>query len=110
MKKIVCILGFISFFTAYGQDLSFSKKGSVFYSEMSNPVKGNPAEWAAVKQDVNVSFASDNIRYAKEKVPVESLSGSLTLQAWKGEKIHTQILIWTKSDLKSVQVVSGRLT
>src|SRR5512133_3816669 len=110
MKKTVCFLALLSSFTAYGQDLSLNKTGTSLYAEMEHPVKADPAEWAALKQNVNVSFASDNIRYPKEKVPVDALSQSVTLQAWKGEKVYTQLLIWSKTDLKSVRVDAGSLS
>jgi hypothetical protein len=110
MKKTLCFLVILFCFDAYGQDLSFSRKGSVYYPEMDNPVKADPAAWAALKQDVNVSFASANIRYPKEKVPSEALSQTVVLQAWKGEKVHTQLLIWSKTDLKSVKVEAGNLS
>jgi hypothetical protein len=110
MKKYVCLLGILYCLSATGQDLSFSKKGLIYYAESANPAKTDMAEWAKVKQDVNVSFASDNIRYQKEKVPVEGLSGTVVLQAWKGEKVNTQVLIWTRADIKSVRVEAGQLS
>ncbi|HEC44480.1 MAG TPA: DUF4091 domain-containing protein [Bacteroides sp.] len=48
---------------------------------------------------VNVSFASDNIRYAKEKVPLSSVQDLWEAKAWKGERVHTQILVWTGKDI-----------
>jgi hypothetical protein len=109
MKKT--ILGLIStlIFILFGgilsaQDLSYSKPGHTFYQELDNPVKTNTQEWAPIQKAVNVSFASDNIRYPKEKVPQVASQKTWNTKAWKGEKIHTQILVWTKVDISDLNV------
>lgn len=81
------------------QDLSYSKPGHTFYPELTNPVTTNSEEWAKISDAVNVSFANDNVRYAKEKVPMSSIQNLWKASAWKGEKIHTQIVVWTKEDI-----------
>lgn len=86
------------------QDLSYSKPGNTFYPELPNPVKTNMDEWANVKKPINVSFASDNVRYAKEKVPMAGIRNTWEAKAWKGEKIHTQILVWTKKDISDLNL------
>jgi hypothetical protein len=86
----------------FGQDMSFSKDGKNYYSEMANPARTDYREWDKAENTVNVSFGSDNLRYAKEKVPVAELTKSWNATAWKGEKIHTQILVWTKKDISSL--------
>lgn len=86
------------------QDMSFSQPGKTFYTEMANPKETNLKEWTGVANAVNVSFGSDNIRYAKEKVPVTSLVKEWKAVAWKGEKIHTQVLVWTKKEIPSLTV------
>ncbi len=80
-------------------DFSYSKRGNTFYQELANPTETNIAEWAKISEAVNVSFASDNVRYAKEQVPSVSFRKLWEARAWKGEKIHTQILVWTKQDI-----------
>ncbi len=94
---------------AFAQDLSYSNPDHNFYSEMANPVKANPEEWSKITNPVNVSFASDNIRYAKEKVPMLSLAISWDATAWKGEKIHTQILVWTKKSIPEISFKTSDL-
>ncbi|MFC2116562.1 glycoside hydrolase domain-containing protein, partial [Bacteroidota bacterium] len=81
------------------QDLSYSKPGNTFYPELPNPVETNMEEWAEVSKAVNVSFASDNVRYPKEKVPLTSLQKLWEVKAWKGERVHTQILVWGNTDI-----------
>jgi hypothetical protein len=81
------------------QDLSYSKPGNTYYPDLPNPVKTNKQEWSKVRKAINVSFASDNVRYPKEKVPLTTPLYLWEKKAWKGEKVHTQILVWSKKDI-----------
>ena len=56
-----------------------------------------------------MSFASDNVRYPKEQVPAVS-SKEWTIKAWKGEKVHTQILVWTKKKIPELSCQTGDLS
>ena len=95
--------------TLFAQDMSFSKPGKQLYQEMPNPAKTPLEAWSKVTADVNVSFASDNVRYPKEQVPSVS-SKEWTTKAWKGEKIHTQILVWTKKNIPELSIQAGDLS
>ena len=84
------------------QDLSHSKANDRYYQELPNPVATNLAEWSKVSKDINVSYGSDNIRYPKEKVPAVPMRSNWNTKAWKGEKVHTQILLWSKVNIPAV--------
>ena len=88
--------------TISAQDLSFSKPGKKYYRELPNPVQTDAKEWSEISKSVNVSFASDNIRFPKEKVPLAGEQLNWEGTAWKGEKIHTQILVWTNKNIKTL--------
>jgi hypothetical protein len=108
MKKILLLTILLSGITLLAQDLSFSKPGNNIYQELPNPATTSIEAWSKVTDDINVSFASDNIRYPKEKVPQVS-SKSWNATAWKGEKVHTQILVWTKKNIPEVSFTTGDL-
>jgi hypothetical protein len=101
---IICLFGN----TLLAQDASFSQSGSDFYTELPNPADTPVAEWSKVTSDINVSFADDNIRYPKERVPLVS-SEDWNTTAWKGEKVHTQILVWTKKEISELTIQTGDL-
>ncbi len=86
------------------QDLSYSKSGHLSYREAANPAKAKAGKWSSLQQIVYVSFASSNTRYAKEQVPQVPIQSSWQAHAWKGEKIHTQLLVWTKKNLPVVNI------
>ena len=109
MKKLVFSSLVLISGTLMAQDMSYSRQGNNLYFELPNPARTPVEEWSKLAHDINVSFASDNIRYPKEKVPAVS-SKELTIKAWKGEKVHTQILVWTKKTVHDVSCKAGDLS
>jgi hypothetical protein len=111
-KSITGLLLISSLFacTPVEHDLSYSKPGHTYYPELPDPVKTNTGEWAKIPDKVNVSFASDNIRYPKEKVPLAELTTLWEPKAWKGEKVHTQVLVWTQKDIAECSFQAMDLT
>jgi len=103
MRKLLFFTLLLSACTTVTRDKSYSLPGRNYYEELSNPVQTSSEEWAGVTSDLNVSFADDNLRYPKEKVPLVS-DYEWATSAWKGEKVHTQILIWTKKDIPALTV------
>jgi hypothetical protein len=109
MKKLIIIAFCLAGSTLFAQDLSFSNPGNNVYKELPNPAKTPVAQWSKVTNDVNVSFASDNVRYPKEQVPAVSSKEWVT-SAWKGEKVHTQILVWTKKNIAELSFQTGDMS
>ncbi len=108
MRNLLLLAACLFNSTLFAQDMSYSKPGKTFYHELPNPAIANIEEWSKIPSDINVSFASDNVRYPKEKVPsVSSLNWNVT--AWRGEKVHTQILVWTKKSVPELSFQTGDL-
>ncbi|WP_281225515.1 DUF4091 domain-containing protein [Flavobacterium aquiphilum] len=59
-------------------------------------------QWGTLKNETNVSFANSNIHYSNNRVPEITKQNSFTANAWRGEKIHTQILLWSKTNIDKV--------
>jgi hypothetical protein len=108
MKQVLFFIFLSAGFALFAQDVSFSLAGKKLYQELPNPAKTPFEEWSKVGKDINVHFASDNIRYSKERVPQVS-STEWKVSAWKGEKVHTQILVWTKTNIPEVSFTTGDL-
>jgi len=111
MKKIAVLNLLIVFITLlYGQDMSYSKPGWNFYQELPDPSTADLSIWSVLKNDVYVSFVSDNVRYPKSNVPDVPVLTSWNGTSWKGERIHTQILVWTKKDIPGLTIDVKDLT
>jgi hypothetical protein len=59
-------------------------------------------QWDNLIDITNVSFANSNFRYAKDKVPDVAIQNEWKGIAWKGEKVNTQILLWSKQSVPKV--------
>ncbi|WP_316838465.1 DUF4091 domain-containing protein [Pedobacter gandavensis] len=66
-------------------------------------------EWAKVPNGLNVSFASSNKHFARELPPKVEAAMTWEAKAWKGEKIHTQILVWANKNLNNISLEAGEL-
>lgn len=59
--------------------------------------------WAPMNMRTSLSWGSADVRFEKEKVPVlDSVQKVWHATAWRGEKVHTQLLVWTGRLLKEV--------
>src|SRR6187549_3717731 len=86
---------------------SYAQQVSLFpYQDLPDPRPVNKSSWDVITGPaLHVSFASADIRYEKGSVPdAGSLQSKWQTKAWKGEQVHTQLLIWTTQPLKGVTV------
>lgn len=109
MKKIIFVLILLSSKFLNSQDFSYSKQGNNFYHELPDPSPVIAEEWNKMQESFYVSFADDNTRYPKKSVPLIDIKDIWTIKAWKGEKVHTQILVWTKEAIPALSFKSNDL-
>ena len=99
MRKTIFLIACLISKTLFAQDMSYTKPGNNFYQELPDPAITPLEEWSKLNNDINVSFASDNVRYPKKTTPAVSSQTNWNATAWKGEKVHTQILVWSKKNI-----------
>lgn len=73
------------------------------YQELPDPTRPDAQKWATVKQPAT-SWASTDMRYAKHEVPALKPQRTLRLQAWRGERVNAQAIVWTGNDLTDLNV------
>lgn len=61
-------------------------------------------QWRKVPDGLNVSFGSSNTRFARELPPETDIEKVWETKAWKGEKIHTQLLLWSNKDVSNISI------
>ncbi len=85
---------------------SFAQKAaSADYRELPDPRPVDAAAWSTVQPGTHVYFGSADIRYDKIYAPASSsLSTSWSAKAWKGEKVHTQFVVYTTKPLEAVSI------
>jgi hypothetical protein len=84
-----------------------------YQDEFLNDTIINADAWLNVPAGLNVSFASTNWLYFRREVPDLAPQGGLIplleLSGWKGERLNTNILIWSPDTLTQVRVIAGDL-
>ena len=108
MKRLTLLLLVLSFLplgaqnrTQHGTLTSQKKYPLLNYFELLQPSKPDPAQWAELK-GVQVSWGRIDASYAKTEVPAVKVRHAIRLEAWKGETVMAQALVWsarTVSDL-----------
>lgn len=70
----------------------------------------NKDAWLKQKKGLNVSFGSPDALYMRSEVPsVSASSAKFEETAWKGERLNTQVLVWSPDSLEQVRVVVSDL-
>jgi hypothetical protein len=101
MRLYLCFALLLCFQTLIAQS------NSIDYNELPDPQRPNIEQWKAMDKPVAVSFASSDVRYGKRQIPSIEPQKSLTISAWRGEKVNVQALIWTNQDLSEVSIASS---
>ena len=77
-----------------------------YQEEYSFDTTLNTAAWTTQKKGLNISFATTDQLFFRAEVPElskETLSWEAT--GWKGERLNTQILVWSPDTLNQVRLV-----
>jgi len=99
MKFLSVILMMGLGLTSAAQDVSLAlQKPKLPNSETLNK------QWENTTKALNISFASSNVRFAKEVPPAVSVQNTWSTSAWKGEKVNTQLLLWTNNNVAEVSI------
>ncbi|MCO5236592.1 MAG: DUF4091 domain-containing protein [Chitinophagaceae bacterium] len=111
MKRFSLICSFLMYVLMLpAQDQSYSAEGHRYFTEaVLQPAPPSDAGWQTLRQPVNVSFAGSNTRFVKEKAPGISTQKTWQTTAWKGEKVHTQVLVWTTTPIETLTIETGKL-
>lgn len=75
----------------------------------TKPHDGNEV-WARVPDAVQMAWGSTDVRYAKMNVPRGRMAKTLRLDAWAGERVMAQAVVWTRHDIVSPRVEATALT
>lgn len=107
MKKRMFSLAVVSFLLASNALLAQEQaapKPSDSYLELTIERNIAPAVWNnTTKLPLHTAWGNTDTRY-DYAVPPQKLSGqTLTLTAWRGERVNAQFLIWAYADMKNVR-------
>lgn len=106
MNKILTLIFLIASFTAQAQ-----LKEYVQFQELEDPKPKDLASWKNFTSEAYSGFVSVDEHFHRSSAPSESqISPTWEGKGWKGERVHTQALIWTAKALKDVTLTVDELT
>ncbi|MDR3007480.1 MAG: DUF6067 family protein [Sphingobacterium sp.] len=79
------------------------------FTEMADPTKDTLSNWSNVKSGLHASFVSIDKRYPKSVNPNLTAQNTATVDAWKGEQVSAQVLLWTNAAAANVAVSASAL-
>lgn len=118
MKKIFiyCLSNFIlvlAFAQTYPGQIQFSNvpvPAAHYQSEYTFDTTLNAAAWNTQKKGMNISFATTDELFFRSEVPVlEKETLTWEQNGWKGERLNTQILVWSPDTLEQVRFILNDL-
>ena len=65
--------------------------------------------WKKVAPGLHAAFASVDERYARDAAPAGDEKAEWSATAWRGERVHTQALLWTADGARQVRLSAGPL-
>jgi hypothetical protein len=81
------------------------------YRELSGPLPAGAMAWRQVPAEVQVAVGNVDTRYGKSSPPtITQPDAPWHAVAWKGEKVHAQLLVWTKTAISDLRVTGGSLS
>jgi len=76
-----------------------------FQPEYTFDAPGDPLRWSRQPKGLNVSFASTDQAYLRSEVPDLPQDSRLwTATGWKGERLNTELVIWSPDTVKQIRV------
>ena len=120
MKRVIVLCGLHFLFA--GVALSQGYKGEVdsmklpsiapahYQSEYDIDKTINPGAWTNEKPGMHAAFGSEDELYFRKEVPaIKNEMATWDATGWKGERLNTQLVIWSPDTLQQVRVLVSDL-
>lgn len=75
---------------------------SINYREAADPNVDKSANWNSVPEGLQASFVSPFVRYPKSSIPEVEVQKATILAGWKGERVYTQLLLWSADSVEDI--------
>ncbi|MCW3117897.1 MAG: hypothetical protein JWM28_1979, partial [Chitinophagaceae bacterium] len=114
MKKVIIICTTVFILKSFGFSQSYRgqvdssllpQKGSAHYiPEYTFDVATDPGAWTKERTGMHVAFGSEEELYFRTDVPsIKNESALWEATGWKGERLNTQIIVWSPDTLQQVR-------
>jgi hypothetical protein len=72
-------------------------------TEFAFDIPSDPNQWTKEKKGLNISFATTNELFLRSEVPKISPSLTWDGMGWKGERLSSQILVWSPDTINQIR-------
>lgn len=80
------------------------------FTELPDPTADTLSNWSGVKKGLHSSFISIDKRFPKSVAPNIQPLAQHIVSGWKGERVSSQILLWSAEAIPDVQVTVSSFT
>ncbi len=77
------------------------------YTEPSGSEPQDMAAWLQLDDEVYFTWASRDVQYARNEVPAVRLASDTTFNAWKGERLGVQAIVFARKGMDGLSVSIG---
>ena len=74
------------------------------FDELPDPTADTLSDWSGVPRGLHASFVSTDAVFRRSVAPDVAPITSIRLEGWRGERVATQLLLWTASGAEGVEV------
>ena len=74
------------------------------FTEVRGFGRNNQVLWEEIKSGVHASFITTNTRVDKSQFPHWKNTSMNRVTGWKGERVYTQIVLWSKENVNDIKV------
>jgi hypothetical protein len=78
--------------------------------ELAYDAPSDEQAWAKVTSGLHAAFGSPDQLYFRREVPGDEISRDVKITGWKGERLNTQVIIWSPDTIKQVRLKINDLT
>ena len=76
---------------------------TITYPEASDPNPDTLANWSSVPQGLEASFVGPLVGFPKSAIPNVESSQSCELAGWKGERVYSQMILWSADSIENIE-------
>jgi len=98
-NTLFVVLGFAFLMLSCKKQITASNE----YQEANDPNPDKTANWTTVAVGLQSSFASPFVRFPKSAIPAIESEQSYSLKGWKGERVYSQIVLWSADSIENIE-------
>ena len=102
-RLAVCIVLGLTVLNPISCENKQPKKRCFNFAEMQDPTSDTLSDWSNVPAGLQASFISIDEKPPKSVPPQVPINKKVTVTGWKGEKVSSQLLLWSAKNVNQIE-------